>query len=224
MTAEVIQIEALTHPAEQPALVAAAEQLSEWLGAATGAAAWPVRLSLRPPGDAAAVAPGATVVIASLLPELGQPSAAGQDAPARWGGYLGALEASGAPIFICTIFRHVADRRPDGRATPLLERIRRLNRMAFDLSRARGVGVIDIDRAFAHIGARPLGTDYRLGGVLAAEVAGHAIAWSLLSGGLDAVVPAEAQETARARLGDLSQIDRIVSRRLERRQKAAAHG
>ena len=74
--------------------------------------------------------------------------------------------------------------------------------------------VIDIDRAFAHIGARALGTDYRLSGRLAAEAGGHALAWSLLALGLDDVIAPEVQERASAFEGGLREINTLVSRRL----------
>jgi hypothetical protein len=44
----------------------------------------------------------------------------------------------------------------------VLERIRRLNLMAAELSQATGANVIDIDGVLAFIGALPLGTDYLL--------------------------------------------------------------
>ena len=98
----------------------------------------------------------------------------------------------------------------------MLERIRRLNRLAAELSRETGAYVADIDRAFAHIGARTLRSDYRLQGRLAAEVGGHAIAWTLLSGPLDDWIEPEIQQAARTFLGGLQQIDALVNRRLAR--------
>jgi hypothetical protein len=132
------------------------------------------------------------------------------------------LQATGAPVFVVNVFRHVAGRAGDGSPSPVLERIRRLDLMAVRLSRELGIGVVDIDRAFAHIGARALGSDYRMSGVLAAEVAGHTLAWSLLSFGLDDALDPELQEKARAALGPLSDINAIVGRRLSARRARAA--
>jgi hypothetical protein len=212
-----ISIEALVDQAERPALIAAAEQLSEHLGAAAEGPPWPVRLNFRPPGGEIPASPAPTAVIASLLPEAGRVSEDPAETEARWRAHLARLQQAGAPVFVCTVFRHVADRAAAGTVSPVLERIRRLDRMAADLSHDLGVAVIDIDRAFAHIGGRTLRTDYRLSGVMAAEVAGHAIAWSLLSFGLDEAVDPALQEKAKAILGDLQQIDALVARRLARR-------
>ena len=95
--------------------------------------------------------------------------------------------------------------------------------MAIRLSHALGVWVIDWDRALAHVGARALSCDYRLGGRLAAEVAGHQVAWALLSYGIDAAPP-QAQERAKTFHGDLQRIDALIERRLKRRGRAAQLG
>jgi hypothetical protein len=158
------------------------------------------------------------VLILSLLHELAQPGEPIVETEARWRASLDPLLNQGAPLFLRTIFRHVGEPSRDGTPSPILERIRRLNRMIIDLSHSYGIGVIDIDRAFAHYGARGIGTDWRLGGVVAAEVAGHTTAWSLLSHGLDELIDPELQERAKAKLGDLTQIGPLLDRRLERRR------
>jgi hypothetical protein len=127
---------------------------------------------------------------------------------------LGRLQAIGPPVFVRTVFRHVRDRAKDGGAAHLVERIRRLNRMAVELSHELGIAVIEIDRAFAHIGGRALESDYSVTGPLAAEVSGHTTVWSLLSFGLDDIVDPGLQEKAKALLGGLSRIDALVSQRL----------
>ena len=217
-----LNIEAYVVDADRPAIIAGAEQLSECLGEAAGVGAWPLRLNVRAPG--ATPPPGETpsAIVVSLLPEIiamGEPIA---ETDARWRAYLDSLLATGAPVLLCTIFRHVAHRPRDGQPSPLLERIRRLNRMAIDLSHDLGVGIVDIDRALTHIGGSVLQTDYRLGGVLAAEVGGHTLAWALLSFGLDEAIDPTLQEAAKGVLGGLQQIDTVVNRRLQRRRAAAA--
>jgi hypothetical protein len=71
----------------------------------------------------------------------------------------------------------------------VLERIRRLNLMALELSQASGANVIDIDGVLAFIGALPLGTDYLLASPIAAAVAGDAIVSALLGGIPDEALP-----------------------------------
>jgi hypothetical protein len=217
-------IEALVSEAERPGLVAAAEHLSECLGAAMEATPWPVRLGLRAPGGAIAADPAPTVVIASLLPEVARTNEPIDDTKARWRAYLSRLLESGAPVLVCTVFRHIADRAKAGAPSPTLDRIRRLDRMAADLSNELGVGVIDIDRALAHVGGRVLQTDYRLAGVLATEVVAHTVAWSLLSFGLDEAVDPTLQEKAKTILRDINHIDAVVNERLARRAKARTAG
>ncbi len=219
-----LSLEALVHDAERPAVIAAAELLSESLGQAASSASWPIQLNFRAPGAAVPRGVSPSAIILSLLPEVaatGEPIA---DTEARWRLYLDAVMASGVPIFLCTVFRQVNDRPRDGGSSPVLERIRRLNRMALDLSHDLGVAVIDVDRAFAHIGGRTLQTDFRVTGVLAAEVGGHTIAWALLSSGLDDSVDPAVQEGAREVLGGLQQIDVLVNRRLRNRAARAPRG
>ncbi|MBS0412254.1 MAG: hypothetical protein JSR86_20205 [Proteobacteria bacterium] len=207
---------------EWPGAVAGAEMLSESLGEAIGGAPWPVRLNLLAPGaEIPAGPPAPTAVVLSLGDEALRLDEAIAATEARWAARLEALGGLGAPLFVMTVFRHVPDWRGEGAAR--LERIRALNLMAIRLSNALGVGVVDVDRALAHIGARHAHCDWRLGGVLAAEVTGHTLAWSLLALGLDAVVEPGVQQAAGAALGGLNAINTLVSRRLTRK-RAAAHG
>ena len=123
------------------------------------------------------------------------------DIEARWRHRVDTLMAASAhPVFLCTILRHVA-RRPEATGEPtrerILKRIRRLNLMIAELSQATGVGVIDIDRTLAHIGARALQTDYRLTGSMGAETAGRVIVSALLDTGLDDLVDLDRLNEAR---------------------------
>jgi hypothetical protein len=210
------QLEAVVAAGERPALVAAAQQLSEALRAAAGVD-WPIELRLRDAGTQPAAAAN-SIVILSLLPEVesAEPLAA---AEARWRARLSALAPTGAPVLLMTVFRHLADRTSASGAVRL-ERIRRLNGLALTLSQDLHADVIDIDRAFAHIGARTLKTDYRLGGRLAAEVAAHGIVLAILSLGLDELIPIETQQRARAFHGSLRDIDKLVNRRLNQAARA----
>jgi hypothetical protein len=205
-------IEAVVHDVERPALVAASEQLEECLGTATDGA-WPIRLSFR--GSAAEVdGPSRpTIVVLSLLPEV-----AGNDEPlsrteARWRERLASLAGAGIPcVLICTIFRHV----PENERSLTIERIRRLNLLAAELSHDTGVGVADIDRVLAFLGGRALQTDYRLGGPMAAEVAAYTIVASILAAGLDDFIPPDVQDRARKYQGSIREIGALVRRRLKR--------
>ena len=79
-----------------------------------------------------------------------------------------------------------------------LERIRRLNLLAVELSHDLDAGVIDFDRQFADIGAQVLETSYRLEGAAAREIAAYVIVKTLLAAGaFDDHVPPETIEQAR---------------------------
>jgi len=77
-----------------------------------------------------------------------------------------------------------------------------------------GVFVVDIDKIFAHVGARQIETDFRLAGRKAAETAGYAIVAAILAGGLDNAAPPQVQEKAIELHGPLSDIGLVVGRRL----------
>ncbi|HEY3798150.1 MAG TPA: hypothetical protein VGL58_07330 [Caulobacteraceae bacterium] len=211
-----VRLIAAVDPAERPAMAAAAQQLAEALTTGAGEA-WQVSLATVAPG--ARFSGDGEVVIASLLPEAARADEPIELTEARWRGRLIELGGWASAVTICTVFRLVSDRGEAGRQT--LQRIRRLNLMAVRLSHELGVGVADLDRALAWLGARRVGTDYRLrGSAIADEVAGHAVAWALLSCGLDAVVDPQLQMQAKAVLGDLHRIDALLARRLGQ----AAHG
>jgi hypothetical protein len=196
---------------ERPAVVAGVQQLSEALHAAAGVA-WPIQLTFWDQGAISKPQPDGVVVL-SLMADAERDDEAFGETAARWRSRIEALTAEGAPVLALTLFRAVAERdSPSGQRR--LERIRRLDRMTLDLSHTFGLTVVDIDRAFAHIGARTLGTDYQLNGRIAAEVGGHALTLCLLTLGLDDTIPPEVQERARGYHGPLRQIDTLVRRRL----------
>lgn len=212
-------IDAIVADTERPALDAVAEQLRECLSAACGEA-WPVAVRFRESlADVDAEDPPA-VVVASLLPEADATGETLAATEARWREQLSSLPGDPRPhALLCTVFRHVAPPLGDaGDALPAKrERIRRLNMMAIDLSHDTGAGVVDIDRAFSHVGARALATDHLLAGRAAAEVAAHTIVAGILAAGLDDVVPPEIQERAAQFQGGLRDIDRFLARRLATR-------
>jgi hypothetical protein len=138
------------------------------------------------------------VIVTSLLAEAVVDNVPWPEIETRLRDRYEALSAIGsATIFIMTVFRHVGDVPPE-QIDAVRLRIRRLNRLVADLSREFGVMVIDIDRDFANLGARNLQTNYQMGGAYAPSVAAKTIALAILSMGLDAFVPFEAQDAAKA--------------------------
>jgi hypothetical protein len=212
-----IRIEAVVDEAEHPALHAAAEQLDESLNRPSEDRR-EIDLHFSPSLETLVACDPGTVVIASLLPDVSR-DAALPAIESRWRRQLSSLTTPS--IFLCTVFRHVprgtADASPDARSATL-ERIRRLNLLATELSHDTGAAIIDIDRAFAHLGARALQTGYRLSGVTGAEVAAHTIVLALLSMGLDEAISPEAQQRAIQFHGALWQIGSLLSRRRARRR------
>ena len=147
-------------------------------------------------------APGADVHLLSLLPALADPAEPLADIERRWTDRIGTLAATGAPVVLANIFRHVSNRRDAGAA--LLTRIRELNLLAIGLSQRLGVPLADVDRVLSYLGARPIGCDYRQQGARAADAAGYAIAIALLRSALDHRVDPALLEAAERHIGDLA--------------------
>lgn len=230
-------IDAVVDDAERAALVAASEQLSECLGAAAGSP-WPVEVRFRDSLTSIVAHDRPTVVVSSLLPELVRTSEPLAATEARWREQLRSLASMAIPaVLICTIFRRLAEPVVDPAAArlatqlaspasersldsrgPTLERIRRLNLLAIELSSDTGAGIVDIDRMFAHLGARPLATDHRLTGRVAAEVAAYTIVSSIVGFGLDDAISPQIQERAQQFQGDLWDVGRFIERRLGQRR------
>jgi hypothetical protein len=209
-----VRIEAVVDDGERPTLVAAAERLGESLSAASENRR-DIRLNFAASLDAVEVHEPTTLVIASLLPDVSRNESM-PTTEARWRRQLSSLAARpGVSVLLCTVFRHVPRNVPEAHSSAramTTERIRRLNLLAAELSHDTGAGVIDIDRTFAHLGARALETDYRLTGAVAAKVAAHTIAWSVLSVGLDDAIAPQIQERALQCLGPLWQIGDLMNR------------
>jgi|GEM_PF-1734920 len=106
------------------------------------------------------------------------------------------LAETGDPVFVLTAFRAVPE-RDTTEGQELLRRIRKLNLLATDLSREFGAFVVDIDRVFADIGGVTLGTDYRLNGDKAAQLAGQELALNIATNGCDPFVGFDVQDRAR---------------------------
>jgi hypothetical protein len=201
-----ILLQAVVSAAEQGAVRDAAEHLSASLSKAAGV---PCRVDCAFPPDLDSVDRSAApaVLVTSLLAEVDrvdEPWAATEQRLLST--YRALTEDGRLTVLVSTVLRHVsrdgvardgAADTPPGPIVARRVRIRRLNLLAAALSHETGCFVIDIDRALADIGAQALRTDYRLAGPFAAGAAAKAVAMTLLSAGLDDVVPVEVQEEAR---------------------------
>jgi hypothetical protein len=140
-------------------------------------------------------------LIASLSRDVPRADASLVEIETRWREELQALIAARPqPVFLCTVFRHVDPVPAAGAPTsiPVMrERICRLNLMAARLSQATGVNIVDVDRSLAQIGARNLGTDWRLAGADAEQITGHLMARILLADCPDEIVSFDIQELAK---------------------------
>ena len=205
-------IEAVVDDAEHATLEATAEQLGECLEAATGTR-WPVEVRFHRSIEAIGPPYRAAIVIASLLPDVARLDQPFPEIEARWRKGIAALTGACRGVFVCTVFRCIAPtagQRCEQSTPDIAERIRRLNLFAAELSHDSGVGVIDIDRVFAHIGARELGSDYRQTGTMGADAAAHAIVSGLIALALDDVIPPDALDRARHFHGNLSTLTTFV--------------
>ena len=203
-----LAIEAVVDPLERAPVSVAVKLLVDALSVASGT---PHSTTLRFRDSLGSIGRPSerTVVVASLLREIAVGDERLEDTEIRWRDQLKSLEHLGIQsTLICTIFRHVGSRENPG----LVERIARLNLMAVRLSHATGVGVVDIDQAFGYPGGRLLQTDYRLGGRLAAQLAGHTIVENILGAGLDDVIPPDVLERAqKVQMGMLDGLRREIT-------------
>jgi hypothetical protein len=201
MTGSEITLLAVVDDGERSAVRLAAERLTSSL---TGAGPpVTVRCSFASSHDALEQLGEDSIVISSLLPEIANFEEPWPQVEHRLRARYAALVETGAVIFLCTVFRHVARSESASQAESKLVRIRRLNLLAAEISRETGACVIDLDRSLADIGARKLHTDYRLEGQYACEAAAKFIALAVLSAGLDAHVSYEIQDAARAAVAGL---------------------
>ena len=184
-------IAAVVTESEGRALVLAVEQMRQ-LFVHAGDREWQIDCDLR---DDLRFEPARPpqICILSLLRELDGALEPIDRVDARLRDELGRLTARQTAVYICTIFRACED------DAARLERIRRLNLLAADLSHDLDIGVIDFDRQFADIGARTLESSYRLEGNAAREIAAYMIVKTLLAAGaFDDRIPVETIEQARA--------------------------
>jgi hypothetical protein len=213
-----LAVDAAFAPSERATAHALRAQLADCLSHASGER-WAADVRVHDGLDAIAPGDGTRVVIASLRVELdrGDPL---PEVAARWRARLSALAPHASAVLVCTIPRGVATPLPAraGAAPSTVERIRRLDRLALELSRETGVAVADVDRIVAWAGARTLGGDPRRPGAPAAEVAAWTIvATFVATGTIDDYAGPGATERARGFLGTLANLPRFVQARLQPR-------
>jgi len=173
-----------------------------------------ISLTLAATGIEASQLPPAQIYILSIREEMERADQAIDAVVARWTNRIRLLQGHGAPIFLCTVFRHAR-----GEA---LARIRKLNLAVVKLSHALGVSVIDIDRVLAHYGLRVVRADHSLQHPRAIDAAGHAIARTILASSLDTLFDPLDQENALNRLGGLEVLPALLRQREEARLKQAS--
>ena len=211
-----LKIGGLVTAAEQRGLKAAVDELRTQLSDLATDRPVEVRLGFLPPGFRPPQAPShPDIFIASLLPELERAMDPFGDTEAQWRDHLTLLQDTGATVFVCTIYRHIGGQGDPLVRRAMLERVRRLNLMAVNLSHSLGVGVIDLDRAFAERGTETLQTDHRLEGRIAAEAMGHSVLSALLSMGLDEILDPALQEAVRLNIGSSLDVLTYLRRRLK---------
>ena len=191
---KIIRIAAFISDGERPAVEAAERRLAEALTEAEG---MPRVVEVDFVEAPEQLAESEAIRVVSLLPEVARCETPWRQEEARLRALYAPLCESGSPFLFLTILRHVDASGEDGRADRIRLRIRRLNLLAIELSREHAVCVIDLDRVLADVGARRLRTDYRLGGD-AVDLAAKTIATGIVVDALDAVIPFEVQDRARA--------------------------
>jgi hypothetical protein len=196
MKSHVIPVVAAVTATEQIVLEAAATQLADALSRAAGET-WSCACSFMGEFDTLVDAAAGSVIVTSLAVPLTQFERPWPEVEQELRKTYATLCATGNPVFICTILRHVEGGDDAPGSDRIRRRLRQLNFLATDISREHGALVIDLDRVLADTGARRLETDYRLGGEMAAEVASKAVAVCIVANGLDGFASAEIQDAAR---------------------------
>jgi len=190
-----ISIKSVVDDNERAAVGLAAKLLQDSLSAAAGETI-AVHCQFEPSVELLNELGKGTIVVASMLPEVANFREPWASVEARWREHCRALmRADGAVVFLCTVFRWVPF--DDAAASSRLQRIRRLNLMAAELSRETGVFVIDLDRILADVGAIELQTDYRLGGQRVVDFVANSIALAVVSAGLSEDIAFDIQDAAK---------------------------
>src|SRR5271165_4090947 len=192
-----LRIEAVLGSGEQLALSGAVKELGRCFEAA-GGLAFPVEVRFHSALAAIKVDSRPTLIVTSLLVELTEREEPLAAIETRLRTAFSTLIREGvSAIFLCTVFRRIepeAKTKDPVAAVARMERIRRLNYLAVELSHDLDINIIDFDRSFAHIGGHSLGTDFELHGSAAVSAAKHVIISTLFAAGLDDVCYPEVQD------------------------------
>lgn len=190
MSGQVITIATTATDAESAALRLVLDRFSGCLSE-LGSNAPEFRVLGRADDDGDAPVEPARIVVSSLLSDaLADDLTPWDDLEIRIKQRYRGVSKTGPRHYLCTVFRHV----PPGTSPDLCARIRKLNLLAAELSRATGLFVIDLDRSLADVGARAYATDFRLTGPYATEAVAREIAATFLGTGFDAALPREARD------------------------------
>ena len=197
-----LRIISLVGPGEARAIEAAARALAPFVkpGGPSLLAVQPLTWS-----DWPQAMPAGALAIASMSVHLHEDVGDLQSVKKRWRDQIETFRGEGCvEIFLMTIFPYISKSEraadPEG-ALRHVEKIRRLNMLAIELSHETGVSIIDIGRWFSAIGANLLKTDYRLGGPQAQWAAAEFTVATVLEAGLDPYFDAPPQVNGAARLG-----------------------
>ncbi len=196
-----LRIEAVLSDGERRALLSASEELRHCFALGNDCV-FPIEVHFHSALSAIKVDSGPALIVTSLLLELNEPEETLAAVEARLRAAFSALKRDGiSAVFLCTIFRRIDPETNIDDPVAVgarIERIRRLNLLATELSHDLDINIIDFDRSFAHIGGRSLGTDFNLHGSTAVEVAKHLITSTFFAAGLDDFCSPELQEAAMA--------------------------
>lgn len=208
----VMPVTAIVSDAERAGIAAAGQQLAEALSAGSGVA-WQVRLHFASFEDGDI--PPEAAIVTSLHHDVDGAEPVDRIAE-RWQARIRRHRAAGhGRILLCNLFRHVQEPSPAGIT---IERLRRLNQLAINLSRTAGIEIVDVDRLLALFGARAIETDYRCDSAAARRLVGHAIAAAILDGDLGGRVDDAAQGRASDAHGGVRDIRRLTERHFQLRQ------
>lgn len=190
-----IPIFAAVTPDERGVVEAAAKDIADALSQTAGQV-WVCPCDFTLELGAVSTKPTKGVIVTSLAVPLALMEQAWVEAEQQLRASYAVLCEIGVPVMICTVLRHVSVEDDPDISARKLRRVRQLNSLATKLSHEYGAIVIDLDRILADIGAHSLNTDYRLRGAAAVEVAGNAIARSIVANALDVFVSIEVQDAA----------------------------
>lgn len=195
-----LRIEAVLSEGERSSLLGAVEHLRHCF--AESGYELPIEVHFHSTIAAITPSSGPAIVVASFLGELAVLEDPFPDVEQRLRNAFATLSGNDRlKLFLCTIYRRTNWDQEAGNAEPAqstIERIRRLNLLAIQLSHTFGINIIDFDRSFAHVGGRTLHVDFRLSGAAAVEFAKYVIVSTFFAAGLDDFCSPELQEKAEA--------------------------